>query len=54
VWVQISLKEEYSIVSTKQEEFEDTKGVIRLYIDEEQTTQWPDEKVQKDKQLFNY
>ena len=54
-----------------QEEFEDTKGVIRiciskksrrhngqkipkggnqnLYIEEEQTTQWPKEKVQKDK-----
>jgi hypothetical protein len=30
------------------EEFEDTKGVIR--IEEEQTTQWPKEKVQKDKQ----
>ena len=34
------------------EEFEDTKGVITQnpYIDEEQTTQWPKEKVQKDKQ----
>ena len=30
------------------EAFEDTKGVIR--IDEEQTMQWPKEKVQKDKQ----
>ena len=32
------------------EEFEDTKGVIiiRIYIEEEQTTQWPKEK--KDKQ----
>ena len=28
------------------EEFEDTKGVIRI----EQTTQWPKEKVQRDKQ----
>jgi hypothetical protein len=30
------------------EEFEDTKGVIRISI--EQTTQWPKEKGQKDKQ----
>ena len=35
-----------------QEEFEDTKEAIknRIYIEEEQTTQWPTEKVQKDKQ----
>ena len=33
-----------------QEEFEDTKGAIRNRIEEEQTTQWPKEKVQKDKQ----
>jgi hypothetical protein len=34
-----------------QEEFEDTKRVIRNpYIEEEQTTQLPKEKVQKDKQ----
>ena len=34
-----------------EEEFEDTEGVIRMpYIEEEQTTQWPREKVQKDKQ----
>ena len=34
-----------------QEEFEDTKGVNQNpYIEEEQTTQWPNEKVQKDKQ----
>jgi hypothetical protein len=34
-----------------QEEFEDTKGIIRIRIfEEEQTTQWPKEKVQKDKQ----
>ena len=33
------------------EEFEDTKEVNQnLYIKEEQTTQWPKEKVQKDKQ----
>ena len=34
------------------EEFEDIKGVIRIriYIEEEQTTQWPKEKVQRDKQ----
>jgi hypothetical protein len=34
------------------EEFADIKGVIRIriYIEEEQTTQWPKEKVQKDKQ----
>ena len=33
------------------EEYEDTKGVINEipYIVEEQTTQWPNEKVQKDK-----
>ena len=30
-----------------QEEFEDTKGAIRIRIP---TTQWPKEKVQKDKQ----
>ena len=33
-----------------QKEFEDTKGVIRIHIVEKQTTQWPKEKVQKDKQ----
>ena len=34
-----------------QEEFEDTKGGNQNpYIEEEQTTQWPTEKVQKDKQ----
>ena len=34
-----------------QEEFKDTKRVIRNpYIEEEQTTQLPKEKVQKDKQ----
>ena len=33
------------------EEFEDTKrGNENPYIEEEQTTQWPKEKVQKDKQ----
>jgi hypothetical protein len=33
------------------EEFEDTKrGNQNLYIEEDQTTQWPKEKVQKDKQ----
>ena len=33
------------------EEFEDTKGSYQnLYIEEEQTTQWPKEKEQKDKQ----
>ena len=32
------------------EEFEDTKGVIRIRK-EGQTTQWPKEKGQKDKQL---
>ena len=33
------------------EEFEDTKmGNQNPYIEEEQTTQWPKEKVQKDKQ----
>ena len=34
------------------QEFEDAKrGNQNLYIEEEQTTQWPKEKVQKDKQL---
>jgi hypothetical protein len=32
------------------EEFEDTKGAIRIRISKKQTTQWPKEKVQKDKQ----
>ena len=38
--------------SLYEEEFEDTKGAIRIRIsdEEEQTTQWPKEKVQKDKQ----
>jgi len=41
-----------SFLFTK-EEFEDTKGVIRIRISqEEQTTQWLKEKVQKDKQRF--
>jgi len=36
---------------SKQEEFEDTKrGNQNPYIEEEQTTQWPKEKAQKDKQ----
>jgi hypothetical protein len=34
-----------------EEEFEDTKGVIRIRKSK-QTTQWPKEKVQKDKQRF--
>jgi hypothetical protein len=34
-----------------QEEFEDSKGVIKSpYIEEEQTLQWPKEKVQRGKQ----
>ena len=33
------------------QEFEDTKGVIRIrYIEDEQTTQWLSEQLQKDKQ----
>ena len=36
--------------SESKEEFEDIKGVIRIHIEEEQTTQWSKEKVQKDKQ----
>jgi len=32
-----------------QEEYEDTKGNQKPYIEEEQTAQWPKEKVQKDK-----
>ena len=33
------------------EDFEDTKrGIQNQYIEEEQTTQWPKEKGQKDKQ----
>jgi hypothetical protein len=35
------------------EEFEDTKGVIRIRM-KEQTTQWPKENVQKDKQRRCY
>ena len=40
----------------EKEEFQDIKGVLRIRIskknsiEEEQTTQWPKEKVQKDKQ----
>jgi hypothetical protein len=34
----------------KEEELEVTKGVIIIVYIEEQTTQWPKEKVQKDKQ----
>jgi hypothetical protein len=33
-----------------QEEFEDTRDNQNPYIEEEQTTQWPKETVQKDKQ----
>ena len=33
-----------------QEEFEDTKGVIRIRISKKKTTQWPKENGQKDKQ----
>jgi hypothetical protein len=33
-----------------QKEFEDTKGYYNPYIEQEQTTQWLKEKVQKDKQ----
>ena len=32
------------------EEFEDTKGVIRIRISKKNKQQWPKEKVQKDKQ----
>ena len=32
------------------EEFEDTKGVMKIRISKKKTTQWPKEKVQKDKQ----
>ena len=32
------------------EEFEDIKGVIRIPISKKNRTQWPKEKVQKDKQ----
>jgi hypothetical protein len=39
------------IIKYNQEEFEDTKGGNQHpYIEEEQTTQWPKKKVQKDKQ----
>jgi hypothetical protein len=46
------------VLNTNFNEFEDTQEVIRIcisnirpwYIEEEQTTQWPKEKVQKDKQ----
>ena len=36
----------------RQEEFEDTKGVIRICILKKKTTQWPKEKEQKDKQRY--
>ena len=32
------------------EQFEDTKGVIRIRISKNKTKQWPKEKEQKDKQ----
>ena len=35
--------------TNREEEFEDTKGILRI-IEEEETTQWPKEKGQKDKQ----
>jgi uncharacterized protein YacL (UPF0231 family) len=40
------------MVLVLQEEIEDIKGAIRIriYIEEEQTTQWQKEKVQRDKQ----
>ena len=39
------------IIKYNQEELEDTKGGNQNpYIEEEQTTQWPKKKVQKDKQ----
>ena len=39
------------MIICKANEFEDTKrGNQNPYIEEEQTTQWPKEKVQKDKQ----
>ena len=41
------IKSASRVVLNVQEEFEDTKGVIRIRIIEEQTTQWPREKVQK-------
>jgi hypothetical protein len=31
-----------------QEEFEDTKGVMRICISKDRKTQWPKEKVQKE------
>ena len=40
-------------IQRKEEEFENTKrGNQNPYIEEEQTTQWSKEKVQKDKQRF--
>ena len=40
-----------AIPSREQEEFEETKGVIRIRkIEEGQATQWPKEKEQKNKQ----
>ena len=69
--MKLTVKLVYNKLPWDQEEFEDTKGVIRiciskkkdntmakryqrgnqnLYIKEEQTTQWPKEKAQKDKQ----
>ena len=41
-------------IGGKREEFEYTKGAIRIRIEEKQTTQWPKEKVQKDKQKYSF
>ena len=45
------MKHNHSILffTNREEEFENTKGILRI-IEEEQTTQWPKEKGQKDKQ----
>jgi hypothetical protein len=36
-----------------EEEFEDTKGVIRICKSKDRQTQWPKEKVQKDNDIQN-
>jgi hypothetical protein len=42
------------IVRDEQEEFEDTKGVIRICKSKKnKTTQWSKEKGQKDNKLYN-
>ena len=47
IWYVFLLNSKWNIL---QEEFEDTKGVIRIRKSKKKTTQWPKEKGQKNKQ----